>query len=68
MNNTVLKNQGMRILINSLGEVDAERFIALILEEPFDYTKWQSTLFDDKTVDELSNEAMIYVNKTNKDI
>ena len=26
---------------DALGDVDAERFIALVMSEPFDYTKWQ---------------------------
>lgn len=36
-----IKLQGIEALISSLGEVQAERFISLILREPFDYTKWQ---------------------------
>jgi len=36
-----IKLQGIEALIDSLGEVQAERFISLILREPFDYTKWQ---------------------------
>jgi len=31
-------------------------------DEPFDYTKWQKDLFDDMSVDELSEKAMEYVN------
>ena len=53
-----IKIKGFRVLFESLGEVEAERFIALILREPFDYTKWQRTLLVDKTVDEISSSAM----------
>ena len=31
-----LRNEGMKILINNLGKVEAERFISLIIREPFD--------------------------------
>ena len=36
---TELKIKGFSTLVSALGEVEAERFIALILREPFDYTK-----------------------------
>ena len=41
---TEVKMKGVKALTDSLGSVDAERFIALIQREPFDYTKWQRTL------------------------
>jgi len=53
-----LRNEGMKALINSLGRVEAERFISLIIREPFDYTEWQRGLFNDLSVKELSNLAM----------
>jgi hypothetical protein len=53
-----LRNEGMKILINNLGLVEAERFISLIIREPFDYTERQINLFDDMSVKELSNSAM----------
>jgi hypothetical protein len=53
-----LRNEGMKVLIDSLGNVEAERFISLIIREPFDYTEWQRGLFNDMTVKELSRLAM----------
>ncbi|MDR3147544.1 MAG: hypothetical protein LBU00_04105 [Treponema sp.] len=53
-----LREEGMKILINKLGRVEAERFISLIIREPFDYTEWQRNLFNDMSVKELSNLAM----------
>lgn len=55
---TEIKIKGFRALIESLGELEAERFIALIMREPFDYTKWQRSLLADKTVPEISRSAM----------
>lgn len=40
---TALKWEGMEILIKNLGYVDAERFVALMNREPFDYTKWRQS-------------------------
>jgi hypothetical protein len=34
-----LRNEGMKILINNLGKVEAERFISLIIRDLFDYTE-----------------------------
>ena len=62
MTDTVLKNECIRILTRNVGKVETERFIALILREPFDYTEWQKDLFDDISVEELSEQAMEYVN------
>jgi hypothetical protein len=63
MTDTVLKNEGIKILTRNLGKVEAERFISLLLREPFDYTKWQRGLFDDMSVEELSERAMEFVNR-----
>jgi hypothetical protein len=48
----------MKLLIEGLGRVDAERFITSIIKEPFDYTEWQRTLFAGLSVRELSDLAM----------
>ena len=42
---TLIRNEGMEVLVKYLGMVEAERFIMLIQREPFDYTKWQENLF-----------------------
>ena len=55
---TEIKLKGMKVLTRGMGKVEAERFISLLLREPFDYTKWQQDLFDNMSVKELSNMAM----------
>ena len=57
---TIIRNEGMNILIEKLGKVDAERFVASIIREPFDYTKWQSDLMTEMTVREVSDKAKSY--------
>ena len=50
---TVIRNEGMSALLNALGQVDAERFIALMIKEPFDYTEWRKTHLEDLDVKTL---------------
>jgi hypothetical protein len=56
-NDTVLKCEGMRILAEQLGIVEAERFIVLMNREPFNYTEWQRDLYDDIPLDEFLKKA-----------
>ena len=57
---TEIRTKGMEALMCVLGEVQAERFISLLMREPFDYTLWQRKLWIDKSVDEISHQAMLY--------
>ena len=45
MTDTELINEGITVLTEHLGKVEAERFISLIIREPFDYAKWQKDLW-----------------------
>ena len=58
MTNTEIKIKGLQILTETLGLVEAERFIALLQQEPFDYTKWRQNLFEKLTIEEISQKAM----------
>jgi hypothetical protein len=53
-----LKVQGVRALVAALGDVQAERFVSLLTRAPFDYTRWQASLWPDQDVDRLSRAAM----------
>lgn len=55
---TLIKSEGMKILSEHLGIVESERFITLILREPFDYTKWQKDLYKDVPLKQFLNDAM----------
>ena len=59
-NNTMLKDEGMRILTEQLGLVEAERFIALLRREPFDYTQWRQGLYNDVPLDTFLCDAQKY--------
>ena len=55
---TEIKVKGIEILEKSLGPIDAERFIALIQRELFDYTKRRQQLDQNKTIQQISEDAM----------
>jgi len=57
---SVIRQEGMKILLDKMGMVDAERFISLIIREPFDYTKWREDLFDNMSLQELAQKANEY--------
>lgn len=54
---TEIKLQGMNLLTQGLGIVEAERFISLIQREPFDYTHWRKTQWNEESVDDLFSAA-----------
>jgi hypothetical protein len=58
MTDTELRLKGVRVLARYLGDVEAERFIALIQREPFDYTRWRQGQWQDLSIDEISSRAM----------
>ena len=47
MNSTAeILDQGFACLVEKLGVIDAEQFIAVIKRDDFDYTVWQREYFD----------------------
>jgi len=60
---TEIKAKGFQVLAQHLGDVEAERFVALIQREPFDYTKWRQGLDEDLSLEEISRKAMTLRNK-----
>ena len=57
---TVIRQEGMKAIFEKLNPVEGERFIYLLLSEPFDYTEWQRGLFEDMSFYEFSQKAMDY--------
>ena len=65
-NDTLIRVEGMEVLMEKLGLVEAERFIMLIKKEPFDYTSWRrENLFKGKSFDEVYAEAAALRARTN---
>jgi hypothetical protein len=67
MTNAEIKKKGLKVLIENLGDVEAEKFIRLLRQDPFDYTTWQDALWENKSVKQVSEEAMKYRKKGKKD-
>jgi hypothetical protein len=63
ISDTEIKIKGIRILAEYLGDIEMERFIALIQREPFDYTKWCQQLDEEMSIEEISRSAMSLGNK-----
>lgn len=65
---TEIKAKGFQVLARYLGEVEAERFVALIQREPFDYTNWRQDLDEELSLEEISRKAMALRNKNTKQV
>lgn len=57
---TEIRVAGLQTLVANLGLVEAERFIALLSREPFNYTEWRKTGLPDMDLRELSKAANQY--------
>ena len=58
MTDTEIRVKGGQILAKYLGDIEMERFIALILREPFDYTQWRRDIDTDESIEDISRKAM----------
>ncbi|MBI5309254.1 MAG: hypothetical protein HZB37_13225 [Planctomycetes bacterium] len=58
MTDTEIRLKGLQVLTKYIGDVEAERFIALIQREPFDYTKWRQGLDEDLSIEKKKKKAM----------
>ncbi len=56
---SVLRVEAMNALIQTLGAVDAERFISIIKRDAFDYTEWRRGLWEGMTIDDVYAEAVL---------
>ena len=63
---TEIRIKGLKALTESLGDVEAERFISLIQREPFDYTKWRQGMDEELSIEEISKRAMAVSNKNTR--
>jgi len=55
-----LRIAGMKLLVEGLGAINAERFIHCVKNDHFDYTEWQRDLWKDKTIEEIHKAATIF--------
>lgn len=57
---TLIRNRGMKVLSEHLGIVDAEKFIALLRRDTFDYTEWHQGLFDGMPLETFLQNARAF--------
>ena len=58
-----IMSKGMKCLMEQLGVVDAERFVATVIREKFDCTCWQREYFYGKSPEEIRQEAEMFEQK-----
>ena len=63
MTDSEIKSRGFELLVRYPGNIEAERFIALIQREPFDYTEWRQHIEEGTSLAEVSQRAMMQRNK-----
>ena len=61
---TEIRVKGVQILAKYLGDIEMEKFIALIQREPFDYTEWRQNIDEGESIEEISRQAMLARQKT----
>ena len=61
-----LLSRGMECLIQSMGVVEAEYFIAAVQREKFDYTKWQREHFGNVDLRTFVDNAKSYAKSIGK--
>ncbi len=64
LTDTELKTKALEILLRELGLTETERFVSLLQRDSFDYTEWRRSLWQNKSVEHLNNEAMAFRKKT----
>jgi hypothetical protein len=64
---SALRAEAMNVLIKHLGVLNTERFINSILKDQFDYTEWQHNLWNDKTIEEIHQEAAAFYKEKYQD-
>ena len=52
-----IMNRGMNCLMQHLGVLEGERFVATVIREKIDYTRWQREYFDSMSPEEVSQAA-----------
>jgi len=56
----IVRLEAMDALITTIGAVDTERFISMVKRDTFDYTEWQRTLWNDKSIEDIHAMATEY--------
>ena len=52
-----ITDKGMDALIATLGRNDAQRYINILANDRYDYTKWRKYIFHGMTLEDIHDEA-----------
>ena len=55
-----IRYEGFQVLFANMDVIDAEKFIALINRDRFDYTTWRETLFEHMSVEEIIEKGRAF--------
>ncbi len=61
-----IRMTGMQALIGALGLVEAERFLAAVSRDKFDYTQWRQTGLPAMTLEDMALQANQLAAQLNK--
>lgn len=61
LNDDEIFAKGLKVLVEGIGDLEAEKFIALVNRNKFNYTEWRrENLFKDITPEEFNKSAIEY--------
>ena len=65
-NTAAVMEEGITVLLKSLGVLETELFISTLLKEPFNYTEWRRKHYSDLDIDPAEfNRQAIEFDKNN---
>ncbi len=63
-----IRMKGMQALIGALGLVEAERFLAAVSRDKFDYTEWRKTGLPTMSIEDISAAANKLAEELDKEV
>lgn len=60
LNTADIIDKGLQCLTEHIGVLETEQFIAVIMREKFDYTKWQREFYDSMETGEFHKKNVEY--------
>lgn len=58
-----IRMQGMQALMDSLGLIEAERFLMAVNHDRFNYTEWRRTGLPEQSIEQLAAMANDYTHR-----
>ncbi len=65
---SVIMSEAMQALHTALTPVEVEKFVVMLNRNKFDYTRWRENLWQNETLESLSDKAQAYYQSRASDI